>query len=291
MTAAEIATALGAAHRSGQWWRCLCPVHGSRTGRSATLALRDGERGLIVKCWAGCDPRDVLAELRQRGLLQNYHHDANPTPVTVGGDDRADTAQRIAVARRIWDAASDARGSPVAHYLASRGIIIPLPPSLRWAPSLRHPSGIYLPAMVARVENVDGQLIAVHRTFLRSDGSGKANVEPQKAMLAPVAGGAVKLAPAAGTLLIGEGIENCLAAIQADGRPAWAALSTSGMITLALPPIVQHVIILADHDRNGAGARAARIAAHRWFAEGRRVRLAMPPDPGTDFADVLAGGG
>jgi integrase len=32
------------------------------------LALRDGNRGLIVKCWAGCDPRDVLAELRRREL-------------------------------------------------------------------------------------------------------------------------------------------------------------------------------------------------------------------------------
>ena len=50
MNAAEIAVALGAAHRSGQWWRCLCPVHGSRTGRSATLALRDGDRGLLIRC-------------------------------------------------------------------------------------------------------------------------------------------------------------------------------------------------------------------------------------------------
>jgi hypothetical protein len=52
MTAAEIAARLGAAHRAGRFWRCLCPVHGSRTGRSATLALRDGDHGLIVKCFA-----------------------------------------------------------------------------------------------------------------------------------------------------------------------------------------------------------------------------------------------
>jgi hypothetical protein len=42
MIAAEIAGALGAAQRSGQWWRCLCSVLGSRTGSSATLALIDG---------------------------------------------------------------------------------------------------------------------------------------------------------------------------------------------------------------------------------------------------------
>lgn len=45
MTAAEIAAALGAAHRSQAWWRCRCPAHGSR---GATLALRDGVHGLIV---------------------------------------------------------------------------------------------------------------------------------------------------------------------------------------------------------------------------------------------------
>ena len=33
MTAGEIAAA-------GAWWRCRCPVHGSR---GATLALRDGD--------------------------------------------------------------------------------------------------------------------------------------------------------------------------------------------------------------------------------------------------------
>jgi hypothetical protein len=40
---------------------------------------------------------------------------------------------------------------------------------------------------------------------------------------------------------------------------------------------------------NGAGERAARAAAQRWLGEGRNVRLALPPEPGTDFADVLLG--
>ena len=99
----------------------------------------------------------------------------------------------------------------------------------------------------------------------------------------------MRLAPAAETLLIGEGIETCLAAMQATAMPAWAALSTSGMVALVLPPIVRQVIILADHDANGAGERAARTAAQRWLAEGRSVRIAMPPEPGTDFNDMLSG--
>jgi hypothetical protein len=61
------------------------------------------------------------------------------------------------------------------------------------------------------------------------------------------------------------------------------------MASLALPPTVRTVIILADHDASGAGERAARTAAQRWLAEGRRVQIAMPPEPGTDFDDVLLG--
>jgi hypothetical protein len=86
--------------------------------------------------------------------------------------------------------------------------------------------------------------------------------------------------------MVGEGIETCLAAMQASAQPAWAALSTSGMTALRLPPDVRTVIILADHDCSGAGERAAYAAAARGLAEGRRVRIAMPPEPGTDFNDV-----
>src|SRR5262249_53488334 len=143
--------------------------------------------------------------------------------------------------------------------------------------------------MLARVDDVDGNFIAVHRTWLKADGSGKASLREPKMSLAPIRGGAVRLTLAAETLLIGEGIETCLAALRATAQAAWAALSTSGMVALRLPPIVRTVVILADHDRSGAGERAARTAAQRWLAEGRQVRIAMPPELGTDMADVLAG--
>ena len=174
-------------------------------------------------------------------------------------------------------------------YLAGRGITIPTPLALRWAPVCRHPSGVELPAMIARIDNIDAELSGIHRTFLRLDGSGKADIEPVKAMLGRAAGGAVRLAPAAEMLMVAEGIETALATMQAMEMPAWAALSTSGMEALALPPMVRTIIILADNDANGAGQTAARTAAQRWLVEGRRVRIALPPISGTDFADVLAG--
>ena len=84
--------------------------------------------------------------------------------------------------------------------------------------------------------------------------------------------------------MVGEGIETCLAAMQATGHPAWAALSTSGLRTLDLPDDVRDVIVLADGD--DAGEAAARDCAWRWKREGRRVRIARPPQ-GMDFNDML----
>jgi hypothetical protein len=288
MTAREIAAALGSARRSGEWWRCICPVHGSRTGHSATLALRDGRTRLLLRCHAGCETREVLAELRRMGLLARRTSDAHPVVATVRSDDHGDAARRTALARRTWEAAMDARGSPVARYLASRSITLPVPPSLRWARALRRLDGTTGPAMVARVDGIDGGLIGVHRTWLARDESGRWR-RRDRASLGPIGGGAVRLAPAAETLLIGEGVETSLAAMQVTVQAAWAAVSTSGIVALRLPPIVRTVVILADHDRSGAGERAAQTAARRWLAEGRRVRIAMPPESDTDMADVLAG--
>ena len=316
MTAAEIAAALGGTHRCGGWWRCRCPVHGSR---GATLAIRDGERGLIAKCFAGCDWRKVLAALRQRGIIgSDGARNGTQRHFAVR---RTDAAGRIATARRIWDRACEASGTPLAIYLAGRGITIPVPPSLRWTPSLRRQDGSAGPAIVAIVEHVEHGAVGIHRTWLAHecmapdsrvvsgqcasefpgffgradcavcDGPAPHWRRLDRATLGPIGGGAVRLAPAGELLMVGEGIETCLAAMQATGLPAWAALSTSGLVALKLPPLplAATVVILADNDANGAGGYAARKAAGRWSAEGRCVRIAIPPEPGTDFNDVLMG--
>jgi len=141
--------------------------------------------------------------------------------------------------------------------------------------------------MVAAVEHVEYGITGVQRTWIALDGSAKASLDPVRFSTGPVSGGAVRLAPAAETLMVAEGIETALSAMTATAMPAWAALGTSGMKALILPPIVKTVIILADHDLSGAGDRAARTAAARWLAEGRRVRIAIPAEAGTDFNDVL----
>jgi hypothetical protein len=126
--------------------------------------------------------------------------------------------------------------------------------------------------------------IGIHRTFLARDGNGKAPVSPVKMMLGPCRGGVVRLGEVSNALMVGEGIETCLAAMQATGTPTWAALSTSGLRALQLPANITRVVILADGD--DAGEAAAQNCARRWSAEGHDVRIARPP-AGTDFNDVL----
>jgi putative DNA primase/helicase len=148
--------------------------------------------------------------------------------------------------------------------------------------------------MVAAVACVpDRRIVAVHRTFLSADGRGKANVLNPKCSLGPVGGGAVRLAPAGPKLVVAEGIENALTVMQAVGLPTWAALSAGGIARLILPPLplAAEVVIAADRDSNGVGQSKADVAAERWLAEGRRVRIALPPEAGVDFNDLLGAEG
>jgi hypothetical protein len=116
--------------------------------------------------------REVRGELRRRGLAEG-RAEHRSAPAAVSSDRRDDAARRIALARRIWDAARDVGGSPVAAYLAGRGISTPLPPSLPWSPALRRPDGAEGPAMVARVVGLDTELTGVHRTWLDPDHRGR----------------------------------------------------------------------------------------------------------------------
>ena len=283
-TAAEIAAALGG-RREGRQWRCRCPIHGGRS-----LLVRDGDAGrILVFCHGGCETGDLLAELRRSGLLggpsENYQ-----LP-TMRRNDCPDEAARMARALAVWRETRPATGTIVETYLANRGLALPPLQYLRFHPDCPHPSGANLPAMIGLVEHVDHGPTAIHRTFISAEGSGNAAVEPDKASLGPVAGGAVRLAQvrAGQWLLVAEGLETTFSVMHACALPGWAALSAGGIKSLVLPPSANMVVICADNDANGVGQRAANAAAERFLAEGRRVRIALPPRSGLDFNDLLRG--
>ena len=287
MTAEAIAKALGG-RKVGSGWTARCPAHDDCT---PSLSIRDAhDNKVLVCCHAGCGQERVIAVLRRRGLWsengpRSISCLACRTPVERKPDH--DEAKRSEAALAIWQSAKQAQGSLVETYLVSRGIYLPLSCALRFHAGLKHPSGGNWPAMVALVTNgADGAPLAIHRTFLARDGGGKAPVDPQKMMLGPCRGGAVRLGESGDVLMVGEGIETCLAAMMATGKPAWAALSTSGLRALYLPTELREVIVLADGDKPGEAA--ALDCALRWRREGRRVRIARPPQ-GMDFNDMLLG--
>lgn len=282
-----------------------CPFHSEKT---PSFTVWDGGSRPHFNCF-GCGAHgDVIDFLRQSERL-TFPQAADKLRSLAGEGGRApiDPRQRQAaeakesersafnrkVALEIWRQSVPARGTPVEVYLRSRGIALPPPPSLRFHPALPHPIGVTCPGMVAAVVNVKGETVAIHRTYLRADGGAKADIPGEtKLALGPLAGGAVRLAQptAAQWLIVGEGIESTLSAMQLMKLPGWAALSTSGLRGLALPPEITWMVIAADNDINGAGEAAAIAVADRWVAEGRRVKRSKPTEPGSDFNDLLRRG-
>lgn len=283
MTVAILARALGA-RRVGATWMARCPIHDDSKPSLSISSSKNGK--VLVRCHAGCDQTALITALRERGLWQSApgRFARDPRRGVLDQPD-ANALKRSEAAMAIWRVAQPPDGTHVAAYLDSRGLVLPDSSDLRFSARLRHPSGALWPVMVALVTHGEtGSPIGIHRTFLAHDGNGKAPVDPAKMMMGPCRGGVVRLATPRDVLMIGEGIETSLAAMQATGNAAWAALSTSGLRSLKLPRDIRKVIVLADGDE--PGEMAAQNAALRWKHEGRHVRIARPPT-GTDFNDLL----
>ena len=184
-------------------------------------------------------------------------------------------------------------GTAAATYLAGRALTVPAETDLLFHADLTHwETKTGFPALLGQVRDRSGAVIGLHRTYLVQEGNEvrKAPVTKAKMMLGRIAGGAVRLAPIGtdGRVALSEGIETGLAVMTACPElPVWATLSTSGMEQVDLPPAAQRVLILADHDASGAGLRAAEATARRLRAQGRDVAIAIPPEEGEDFNDML----
>jgi hypothetical protein len=267
----------------GSYGMARCPAHQDEKPSLSVTETKTGK--LLVKCHAGCRQDLVIRALQS---LHLWPAKSNVSQIEPPLYSSLDVNKRTAAALKLWSTTSAAAGTTAERYLISRGITLPPPPALRFHRNLKHPTGKFLPAMVALVtDGIDGSPQAIHRTYLAPGDTGKAAVSPQRAMLGPCRGGVVRLAEPSEHLLVGEGIETCLAAMQLFQSPAWAALSASGLRALELPEAIREITIIADGDH--AGGAAAEICANRWRQESRHVRIAHAP-PGMDFNDVLISG-
>ncbi len=280
LSAADLADRLNL-HRARGGYRGTCPA----CAYPDAFSLRPGKSDRIGLFCASCGDREsIVAAVRMAA------GGAWTPPAAAAPADDAGTRQRKQdAARRLWSGSTPAAGTLVDRYLTCRAL-----PGLAGSAALRfrgdchHPGGGSLPAMVAEVVGQDGAFLACHRTYLRRDGSGKADAEPPRASLGSLWGGASRLDPVAEEIVVAEGVETAASAGRLLDLPAWAALAAGNLAAgLVLPAEVRRVVIAADADP--PGERAAQTAALRWRNEGRSVRIARPDRAGCDFNDLLRG--
>ncbi len=197
-------------------WRRLCPACGYESG----LVLTEKEGRALwwgAACQGGDDVTVAIRQASGAGGLISRRQPLDSVP----------TSRKTAVAKALWEAAILHGGTLVDRHLQARGLLGAQSSELRFHPAAPHPTGGRLPAMsvAIRVPTSD-EIIGVHRTFLRRDGAGKADVEPARASLASVMGGAVMLEAwrPGQPLIVGEGIETSLSAARLIAGGAWSAV-------------------------------------------------------------------
>lgn len=276
----------------GRYGTAPCPIcqFESRPDQDA-LTVTDGYDRLLANCKrSNCAFQDILA------AAGAHSSDWTPPDPAIAAKRREEEKQhdqrRAAQAKAIWLESLPINGTIVEGYLRGRGIICDLPLSLRFHPECWHgPTAKRYPSMIGAVTRLDGPSApSIHRTYLRADGSGKADVEPAKTMLGRTAGGCVRLRDGAGALIVAEGIESGLSLahglLNVPDPTIVAALSTSGMCSLALPPKPGRLIAAGDGDE--AGRKASRDLSFTSQMDGWSCSTTVLPD-GLDWNDRLIG--
>ena len=252
-----------------------CPSCGYKEALS--ISKKNGKE--LYFCHAGCDNKKLW-----RVICVNKRVDYIPCQnLKKQNSESLDNYIKI-----LLDSSLPTTNTVVERYLQSRGIDI-IPATIRFLPNHKHiSSGQYFPVMLAKVTDYQGNLKALHRTYLTLDGK-KADVDPEKMTLGNVGGYGVHLDKPDIVMAITEGIETGLSVQQSENIATWSALSAGGIRTLILPPLplAKEVFICSDNDSHFAGQNSAIDAARRWTAEGRIVKIALPPKTDTDFNDLL----
>lgn len=286
---AEIVRALGGDLRAGGLRANVPgPGHGP-ADRSVSLWLQ-GDR-LLIHSFAGDDWRRVRDDLRARRLIDADGRVARSEGAVHDRETLSPGARRRR-AQALWREGCDLRGSLSERHLARRGVRTPSE-GLRHHPQV--PAAIYAdrgprcPALLAAIrEPVAGEIVGLEVTYLAVDG-GRARVAlPRKTVGLIPAGAAVRLAPVAARLLVGEGVFTTLSAAAAFGLPGWALLSAGNLGAWRPPAGARFVLVAGDRGRVGEAAADRLAIALR--ASGARCEVRFPPAPFGDWNEAASFG-
>ena len=261
---------VGALEGSWSGWKamCRCPAHGDAT---PSLSLRQGDRGILVHCFGGCDSADVLRELRRITPGQRY-------PFPENEDRPFDSAH---LAKRIWSQGWEIAGTWAESYLAFRGITSPFD-DLRFHPRCpkgRKPRTEFLPALLIGVRE-RREIKAVQRIFLKPEGQGYT----AKVMIGNPCGASWQGQRPGKILALAEGFETAARFAQIHGVPSWSSLGAARLDLLTLPEGIEELLIAEDNDPEGH--RAGEAAAEAYRRAGLRIRRVPPPLAFGDWAGV-----
>lgn len=250
----------------GYMAKCRCPAHADKT---PSLSIRQGDRGLLVTCFAGCAAEDILRELARIPLSRRYEP---PAPAPATGTANID---------RLWNEACAVSGTLAERYLASRWLL-PVPTDVRFHPRCPlgpKPTTVFKPALLVGVREAQ-RLVAFQRIFLKPDGG-----YSEKATLGILGGGAWRGGGLGPTIGVAEGFESARAWSRIHGLPCWSSFGSRRLDLLTIPSSVTRLIIAADRDI--AGRRAVARSIERYTADTRTVVPDYPPAPFKDWAEAL----
>lgn len=214
---------------------------------------------------------------------------APPPPRQDAPDDPPATPSEHS-ARNLWDRCKPLAGTLGELYLHSRSIDDADHPSLRFDQALQYKEDhevSHWPAIVAALTDLEGHVLAVHRTWLEPEGRRKADLPSPRKMLGYSNGAGVRfrnhLLPDC-DVVIGEGIETVLSILHAMPQSAGIATLSSTLVPRILIPPTNGRILIAT-DRDPAGYNAALKLKKRLQDEQRTAELILPKD--ADFNDDL----
>jgi hypothetical protein len=253
--------------------------------------------------------------LADRMRLANKHRvNANAAQARASHD----LAVNQEKARATFYRAAPILGSLADTYLQSRAIELVnmrrVPGILRFLPATdpmayHAESARGLPCMLAGCYDWHtGKIKAVHRTWLKPDGSGKADIDPVKKVWPAFAGLVIPIWRGAGdlpldaamketaehgvyeTLMLTEGIEDALTSVMREPEyRTWAFISLGNLGRVELPPSVDRVILHQHYEpTNKAAAQSFANGKRALWQQGEieiTVRQVRDPREGKDFND------